>query len=398
VRAGARARHSHWAGVSMATTTAPAPLGEAQALEWVDWAVRESQAEGASIGLSASRSAASRFARNQITQNLVRDRLQLSVTSCFGQRSATATTTELDAEAVRATLRRSEELARVAPPDPEWVPLLAPQAYPARAPAFDEATAALSPLARGETVRQACQQCERAGTEGAGTFATRAIAQAVGNTNGLRAYDCGTDADFSLSARVGDGASWNQRTAWSAAQLPTEAVTETAIARALDARQPRAIPPGDYPVVFDAAALAELLPWVVRNLDARAADEGRSFMARTDAQGQPGGNRLGEALFSPRVTVRRDPGHPLLQTGRFFGDGLSNTPLTVIAKGMPQALAYSRYWAQRQGTAPTGPLALPRACRKRWPTAATGRSGKGRPRPVRSRRLPWTAAIARWPT
>ena len=67
----------------MATTTAPAPLGEAQALEWVDWAVRESQAEGASIGLSASRSAASRFARNQITQNLTRDHLQLSLTLPF---------------------------------------------------------------------------------------------------------------------------------------------------------------------------------------------------------------------------------------------------------------------------------------------------------------------------
>jgi predicted Zn-dependent protease len=92
------------------------------------------------------------------------------------------------------------------------------------------------------------------------------------------------------------------------------------------------------------------------NLDARAADEGRSFMSRTDEVGQPGGNRLGEQLFSPLVQVQRNPAHPLLQLGRCFGDGLSNHYLEVIKDGVPQTLSYSRYWAQQQGKEPTGAM------------------------------------------
>jgi predicted Zn-dependent protease len=45
-----------------------------------------------------------------------------------------------------------------------------------------------------------------------------------------------------------------------------------------------------------------------------------------------------------------------LQFSTFFGDGLSNRYLEVIKDGIPQALSYSRYWAQQQGTEPTGAM------------------------------------------
>jgi predicted Zn-dependent protease len=100
--------------------------------------------------------------------------------------------------------------------------------------------------------------------------------------------------------------------------------------------------------------MSSLLPWVIWNLDARAADEGRSFMSRTDEKGKSIGNRVGEQMFSSLVQVRRDSAHPLLQSGRFFGDGLSDRYLEVIKDGVPQTLSYSRYWAQKQQKEPTG--------------------------------------------
>lgn len=128
------------------------------------------------------------------------------------------------------------------------------------------------------------------------------------------------------------------------------------IGRCLASENPREIQPGVYPVVFEAAAFADLLPWVIANLDARSADEGRSFMSLLDGQNKPIGTRLGEPLFSPLVEVRRDPTHPLLQTSTFFDDGLPNYPLDVIKDSCPQTLSYSRYWATKQGKEPTGGL------------------------------------------
>ncbi|GAB4191344.1 MAG: metallopeptidase TldD-related protein [Coleofasciculaceae cyanobacterium] len=334
----------------MTVAAAPTLLNQDQTLELIETVIQQSQAEEVFVSINASESALSRFSENQMTQNLSRTKFSLSITSYFGKRSASASTTELDLEAIIQTMRRSEELARIAPEDPEWVPLLEPQTYDQRTPAFDEATAIFSPLARGEIVQQVCGLSRQAGVEGSGTLSTEAVLQAVGNSRGLRACDRSTKAEYSFTARIKDGSSWGQLTAFAIDQLPIESVTEQLIERALIARQPREVSPGKYPVVFNGAAFKELLGWVMWNLDARAADEGRSFMSRADEAG----NRVGEQLFSPLVQVQRNPAHPLLQFGTFFGDGLSNRYLEVIKDGIPQTLSYSRYWAQQQGKEPTG--------------------------------------------
>jgi len=340
----------------MTATTAPILLSEDQALSLVESVIQKSEAEGVFVSLSTGEEALSRYSENQISQNISRNRFNLTITSYFGRRSASASTTEIDPEAITQTIHRSEELARIAPEDPEWVPLLEPQDYEQRTPAFDPETAALSPLARGEIVQRVCGLSAKAGVEGSGTFSTEAFLRVVGNSRGLRACDRGTQADFSFTARIEDGSSWSQRTGFAVDQLPIESLTEQLIERALASRHPRPVNPGKYPVVFDAAAFADLLSWVIWNLDARAADEGRSFMSRIDEAGKPVGNRLGEPMFSPLVQVQRQPAHPLLQLGTCFADGLSNHYREVIKDGVPQTLSYSRYWAQQQGKEPTGAM------------------------------------------
>ena len=323
----------------------------------VEKVINQSEADGVFVSLSTGEEALSRYSENQISQNISKTRFNLNVTSYFGTRSASASTTDLGIEAIAQAIRRSEELACIAPEDPEWVPLLEPQAYEQRTPAFDRATATLSPLERGKIIQRVCALSAKANVNGSGTLSTEAFLRAVGNSQGLRACNQTTEADFSFTARIGDGSSWSQRTAWAVDQLPIESLTEQLIERAIRSSHPQEVKPGIYPVVFDGAAFADLLSWVIWNLDARAADEGRSFMSRTDLAGKPVGNYLGEAMFSPLVQVQRDAAHPLLQLGTFSGDGLSNGYLKLIADGVPKTLSYSRYWAAQQDKQPTGSLA-----------------------------------------
>lgn len=340
----------------MTLASAPTLLSEDQALSLVDSVIKQSEAEEVFVSLSSGEEALTRFSENQISQNISKNRFSLSISSYFGKRSASASTTELDPDAIKETIRRSEDLARIAPEDPEWVPLLEPQAYEQRTPAFDEATASFSPLARGEMVQRVCALSGKAGAEGSGTLSTEFSLQAVGNSRSLRACDRTTEADFSFTARIEDGSSWSQRTAFAINQLPIQSLTEQLIERALASRRPREVSPGIYPVVLNGAAFHSLLGWIIWNLDARAADEGRSFMSRTDESGKPVGNRVGEQLFSPLVQIQRNPAHPLLQFGTFFSDGLRNGYTEVIKDGIPQTLSYSRYWAQQQGKEPTGAM------------------------------------------
>jgi len=340
----------------MSLATSPTVLEEDRVLSLIEDVIRQSEAEEVFVSLSTGEKSLSRYSENQITQNVSRTRFNLTITSYFGTRSASASTTEKEPEAIVQTIRRSEELARIAPEDPEWVPLLEPQVYEQRTPAFDVATAFLSPLARGEIIQRVCALSTKAGVEGSGILSTETSGIAIANSKGLRACHQGTEANFSFTARIDDGSSWSQRTAWAIDQLPIESLTEQLIERAFASCHPREVSPGIYPVVFEGAAFADLLNWLIWNLDARAADEGRSFMSRIDPAGKPVGNRLGEAMFSPLVQVNRNSAHPLLQLGTCFSDGLSNHYLEVIKDGVPQTLSVSRYWAQQQGTSPTGYL------------------------------------------
>jgi predicted Zn-dependent protease len=338
----------------MSLTATSSLISSDEALELVDTVIKQSEADGVFVSFAQEESALSRFSENQISQNVSRDRARLTITSYYGHRSASAATSELDPDAIKRTLERSQTLARIAPEDPEWTPLLSPQTYADRIPAFDEETALFSPIPRGEIVQRVCQSCRDAGVEGSGTLSTSLELQAVGNSEGLRVRDRVTDAQFSFTAKIDNGSSWNSRTAWGIKQLPIDEMTKKVISRAIQSRQPREIKPGTYPVILDPAAFSSLLPWVIWNLDARSADEGRSFMSKIDENGKPVGNKVGEQLFSKLVQVQRNPAHPLLQLERFFSDGMANAPLNLITDGIPQTLSYSRYWAQEKGTDPTG--------------------------------------------
>ena len=331
-------------------------ITQEEALALIEFAIAQSQADGIFVSLDARETALSRFSENQISQNVRKNTFSLTVTSYFGKRSASASTTELDREAIAQTVKRAEDLASIAPEDPEWVELLPEQTYSDRLPAFDEVTATLSPLKKGEIIQQVCSLSKDAGVNGSGTLSFQVSLNAIGNSAGLRGCDRTTEADFSYTARVENGSSWNRCTAWSIEQLPIVELTERVIQRAIASRNPQTIQPGDYTVIFEPSAFASLLPWVIWNLDARAADEGRSFMSRSNDAGKPIGNKIGEQLFNPIVRVQRNSANPLLQGGRFFSNGLSNKELDIIRDGIPQTLAYSRYWAKEQGKEPTGSM------------------------------------------
>ena len=82
-------------------------------------------------------------------------------------------------------------------------------------------------------------------------------------------------------------------------------------------------------------------------MNARNADEGRSFMSK-----KGGGNRLGEKVYSEKVTIYSDPLHAELPYSPFTEEGLPNKKTLWVEKGIAKQLVYSRYWAQQKGVEP----------------------------------------------
>ena len=129
--------------------------------------------------------------------------------------------------------------------------------------------------------------------------------------------------------------------------MDTLALTKIAAQKAAGSATARAIEPGKYTVILEPAAGIVLLENLYGDLNARSADEGRSFLSKPG-----GGTKLGEKLVDERITIYSDPQDPRLPVSSWSGDGLPRNRVNWIEKGVVKNLAYSRYWAQKKGVQP----------------------------------------------
>jgi predicted Zn-dependent protease len=315
-----------------------------------------STADQTRVTVTSERSGNTRFADGSITTSGGTTDTSVTVTVTFGRRRASSSTNVLDDSSLKRTVELASRLARLAPEDPERMPELGPQTYEA-VDAFVEATADLDAEARAEAIGRAIGAASAAGKAAGAIFAAgfleanvRAIV--VATSNGLFAYHRTTDADFSVTARTpdGSGSGWAHGGArdWNA--VDPVAIGRIAAQKAVASRSPQEIAPGLYTAVLEPQAVTDLIPLLGGALNARNADEGRSAFSKPG-----GGTRIGEKVADERVTLYSDPADTNLRGQPFDGEGLPVRRTVWIEKGILRNLAYSRFWAQKQGTQPTGP-------------------------------------------
>jgi predicted Zn-dependent protease len=92
---------------------------EAQAL--LKKVLSYSKADECEVNLSGTDSANIRYARNSVSTSGKVSQSQLVVSSAYGKKSGVATINEFDDASLEKVVRRSEELAQLAPENPEYV-------------------------------------------------------------------------------------------------------------------------------------------------------------------------------------------------------------------------------------------------------------------------------------
>jgi len=325
-------------------------LAEHEAKEIVEKALSFSTASEIRVNLSGGREGNTRFARNSITTSGDVDALSVTVTAYFGRKHGTATGTQVDEDSLRRVVQQAEELARFAPEDPEYVPELGPQQY-LPIDAYFPQTAQASPALRASGVFSCIRPAEAKGLMAAGFFIHGHGFMAIGNNKGLFAYHQGTNASFSTTVRAPDGTAsgWAGADSRNINDIDPPALGAKALDKAQTSAHPVALEPGKYTVILEPQAVADFLIFALWAMNARQADEGRSFYSR-----KGGGNKIGERVVGENITIVSDPTHPELRGTPFDGEGFPAQKQVWIEKGVLKQLYYSRYWAQKQGKEPTG--------------------------------------------
>ena len=291
-----------------------------------------------------------RFAVNQISTGGDSFDAVVTVISKFGKKSGSSSTNQLDDAALRSVVQIAERVAKLSPEDPEALPELGPQTY-REGVNWSDTTASQDPMMRAQAVKRVADPARNAGLVSTGFMEAITGSQAIANNKGLFAYNRSTSSVLTTTVRTSDGtgSGWAGATHHDWSRIDPASLGARATQKARSSVNPVAIEPGRYTVVLEPTAAGNLVQFITRALNARAADEGRSFFSL------PGGkNKIGQKVVDERVTIVSDPFDPDVASAPFSGDGSPTQRVVWIENGIVKNLDYDRYWAQKNGRQPTG--------------------------------------------
>jgi predicted Zn-dependent protease len=319
-------------------------LSQEEAKKILEKVISYSKADGIEANLNGSENGNIRYARNSVSTSGEDTNVSLAVTSYYGKKSGSATINEFDDASLEKVVRRAEELAQLAPENPEFMEPLPQQQYgPSKT--WSESTAKITPDYRAQAAANSIEPASKKDITAAGYLEDNKGFGSMMNSKGLFAYNRGTSVDFTVTMRSNDGtgSGWVARNFNDVSKLDTAEASKVAIDKALMSRNAKAIEPGKYTVILEPSAAGDLINLMLFGMNARTADEGRSYLSK-----KGGGTKLGEKIVDERVNIYTDPLNEDVPAAPWQGNGLARKKMELISGGVVKNLIYDRYWASQK--------------------------------------------------
>ena len=281
-------------------------------------------APAARVTLSGQTSFLTRFANNQIHQNVAEQDLRVTLHVAFDGRVGKATTNDVTDEALARAVADAEALARCAPEDPGFPGFGGRHAIQPIPEAAVARTLGFGPGDRARVVGHACRDAAALGLTASGSFATGLKQLAIADSTGGWAYHAGTLAHFNGVVMGDDSSGWAADTSLDAGQIDGAALAHEAIEKCRRAAHPGELEPGAYTVILEPYAVHELLQQLARGFAADEVREGKTFLS----------GRVGEAMVAPTVSIWDDPRDLAGVPAPFDHEGVPTTRAALFTQGV----------------------------------------------------------------
>ncbi|MCL2497858.1 MAG: TldD/PmbA family protein [Symbiobacteriaceae bacterium] len=310
----------------------------------IDQALALTQGHPALVQVTSSAEGLSRIANSEIHQNVFEDRTSLSVTIYDSKKSSSISTTLLSQEGIAEAVQEAIANLALLPEGEEQQPLI-------------------SEPKEMETLRFSLELHEAFGVEtrvqmiadgfkgipdnykAYGQLAYRATNTGMGNSAGIRRYSDDNSVRFSLlvSDDVG-GTGYASMVASTPEEVDLASVFAIALQKAQANQDPIELEPGAYTVILEPMAVSNLLGSLMFSFSGAALVSKMSFLT----------DRLGEQLFSEKLTIVDDWTNPLSPGIAFDSEGVPRSKLTLVDKGVTKEVAWDRAAAAKAGAQTTG--------------------------------------------
>jgi predicted Zn-dependent protease len=303
-----------------------------------------SKADQTEVIFTGGDSALTRFANSSIHQNVAESNTDIRVRVVYGKKIGVASSNDLSPDALKRTVDTARAIAQLQRENPDFKSLPAPQPIQ-NVGGYVERTANYSPEQRAQVVNVLCKKAKAQGAVAAGAFSTSSFEIAVANSLGVFAYHPGTVADINTVMMSDTGSGYASFTHQDASQVNTEQIANEAIDKALKARNPSAVEPGDYTVLLEEYAVTDMLDFLAYvSFSALAVQEERSFMR----------GKVGEKVMGDNVTLWDDGLSTDAIPLPFDFEGVPRQKVSFVENGIARGVVYDTTTAEREGRASTG--------------------------------------------
>ncbi len=318
-------------------------LGKEAALRIVERVLEKSPGDLTTVSIRGGISHLTRFCDNYIHQNVSESGNGLSVTVIFGKKIGSASTNALDNESIDRTVETAARIARLQRPNEEFRGLPGPKELP-EFDAFVPETFEFTALERAKGVKAVTDAAKAKGFEAAGAYSTGASEMCMANSLGVRAYLASTSASLSTVVMSETGSGYAEDRSRDAREISPEQVAAVATEKCAMSENPVSVPAGEYEVVLEPLAVADMLGYLSGGFQGESYEEGRSYLS----------GKLGQKVFSEKLTVWDDGLDPRGFPMPFDMEGQPKKKIVMIEAGVPTALFYDFRSAQKYGKEPTG--------------------------------------------
>jgi predicted Zn-dependent protease len=318
-------------------------LSESEAKNLLTKVLNHSTVDGITAVLSGGNAYNIRFARNSPSTNGFSDSLSVSITSYIGKKSGSTSTNKFDDDSIKAAVKKSETIARLAPDNKEFMPLLGAQSY-SEAKNYSANTENMESTARSGILSYVISESIKNDVVSAGYLEDNTSFMAVMNSNGLFAYNKESLVMHSATARTkeGSGSSRFEKHFVNVNDLDYTKYADFVITRSKLSVNPAELKPGRYTVILEPTAVADMIAIGIDFMGSRAADEGRSFFSKAG-----GGNRIGETLADSKVNIYSDPADNSAPSVPFTSEGFPRMRTAWFENGVLKNLHRNRFWAEK---------------------------------------------------
>lgn len=319
-------------------------IGQKKLFARLEKALAQAQGDAAEIVFVGEEKGLTRYANSAIHQNVFENNARIIVRQVIGRKVGVASGNSLVPDDLKRVLDNAYEIARNQPDNPLFPGLPKPARYRA-VRSFDDRTARFSPADRARVVKRLIKVSDCKKFMLAGAFSTACGEIAVLNSNGVRAYQPLSTAGINIVAMSDTSSGFAAGLSRQVNKLDFDLLARRAVDTCDRAQNPRSVEPGDYEVLLQPAAVAELLEWMTYiGFGAKAFREKSSFLS----------GKIGRRIMSPLITIADDAYDNDAMAFPFDMEGVPKKKVPLITKGVAKGVVYDSYYARKDRVKSTG--------------------------------------------